>query len=442
MNSRPRGRGRGAIRPSASPFAWASTPPTTSTTSSISRRVIVPNFAAAGRLVEPKAEPKTEITSPAGKEANTSKSNHVNNRGHNRGRGRPKAKGTLQREEQRIIKSEGVFSQGFGDADVSGKRSKLKNIKGDETVVGHLENSINCVGRDFKTEIEDKKEVLKRAPKRENGTLNAYEEHWQSDEEVDKEELDELFRDGFISNLKKCSKMPFVLPSKDEAQFRKLVNKKERREEHMDELMESERKDTQLVNKTHEAKFFAAGDLLQHAISGEGANSIMFFQLPPTSLRTVSADSLQPDQLSQTVTASNPPNLTKTQRHCLDGMPTGVQIGKLQFYRSGRVMMNIGGQQMDIAEAIQSNCYEALLRIETESLSQPSASLPTTSLTGTQHKRQFPELNSGAPFVNPSTAFARPSNRIANNAQLLGEVSGQFVCLFDVQRSSIDNGYC
>ncbi|KAL3102111.1 hypothetical protein niasHS_003520 [Heterodera schachtii] len=421
--SRPtRGRGRGTVagRTSSSPFAWASAPPTSSS-GSYGKRAIVPNFAAAGRPVELKTEPKTEpkITSPERKGRN-SNLDHINS---NRGKGRPRGKRT-HREEQRIIQSEGIFSQGFGEEDMASKRSKLKNIKGEETVVGRLESPVKGIERTLKTETEDKKEVLRRAPKSEVvDTSNAYARHWQSDEEMDKEELDELLKDGFISDLKKGSKMPFVLPSKDEPQFRKLVNKRGRNE---DAEMEDK------SSKFHQDKFHSAGNSLRQALSN-GSNSVAFFQLPPTSLHPMAID-------SQQLNASNPPNLPKRQ-HSFDGMPTGTQIGKLQFLRSGRVVMNIGGQRMDIAQAIPSNCYETLLRIETESPAQPpSASLPTTSLT--QQKKPFPEFNNGAPFVNPCSAFALPSNRLANSAQLLGEVSGQFVCLFDVQRStSAGNGY-
>jgi hypothetical protein len=42
----------------------------------------------------------------------------------------------------------------------------------------------------------------------------------------------------------------------------------------------------------------------------------------------------------------------------LERFPTGVEIGKLQLMRSGRVMMSIGGTQLDISQAIQSNCCE------------------------------------------------------------------------------------
>lgn len=57
--ARGRGRGRGSAPVAATPFTWASAPPVTTNSSGSSRRSIVPNIAAAGRLVEPKTETKS-----------------------------------------------------------------------------------------------------------------------------------------------------------------------------------------------------------------------------------------------------------------------------------------------------------------------------------------------------------------------------------------------
>jgi hypothetical protein len=47
------------------------------------------------------------------------------------------------------------------------------------------------------------------------------------------------------------------------------------------------------------------------------------------------------------------------QKNSLEAFTTGsTRIGKLQFLRSGKAVLNIGGHQMDISESINSNCFE------------------------------------------------------------------------------------
>lgn len=47
-------------------------------------------------------------------------------------------------------------------------------------------------------------------------------------------------------------------------------------------------------------------------------------------------------------------------KHCLHGLTSGTEIGKLQVLRSGRIIMNIGGHEMDVAESVYSRCFEVL----------------------------------------------------------------------------------
>jgi hypothetical protein len=48
------------------------------------------------------------------------------------------------------------------------------------------------------------------------------------------------------------------------------------------------------------------------------------------------------------------------QQNCLASLSAmgGTQLGKLQFLRSGRAVLRIGGHRVDLAEAIPSNCFE------------------------------------------------------------------------------------
>lgn len=48
----------------------------------------------------------------------------------------------------------------------------------------------------------------------------------------------------------------------------------------------------------------------------------------------------------------------KPEPHCLADLPTGSKIGKLKIMRSGRVIMDINNEVLDVRKAIPSECFE------------------------------------------------------------------------------------
>jgi hypothetical protein len=106
---------------------------------------------------------------------------------------------------------------------------------------------------------EDQKTNVRKKLKLEGqqcDTPTGYEEIWQSDDELDELELNEISKDNvsikenqvminislsilfqFIADLKKANQMPFVLPLNEETQFNRLIrNNKESTSKHDIEL--------------------------------------------------------------------------------------------------------------------------------------------------------------------------------------------------------------
>lgn len=104
----------------------------------------------------------------------------------------------------------------------------------------------------------------------------------------------------------------------------------------------------------------------------------MLFQIPSSIFRMGQCQSMRGENAtidnmmeSSTSTIDQQKNQQQTkqsqkedeQKNCLEFFPAHSKIGKLQFLRSGRIVMNIGGQRMDIAEAIPSDCFEVFWAI-------------------------------------------------------------------------------
>ncbi|VDK49793.1 unnamed protein product, partial [Cylicostephanus goldi] len=117
-----------------------------------------------------------------------------------RGRGRG---GHGGKDRPALIESAGIFSEGLSGADPGHRKIK------DEPDV-----SITRV-----------KEEVKSGTMPGEGYQISYEEIWESDEEADMQELSELFREGFISDLKHGTVLPHVLPLELQPQFVDLMHK-------------------------------------------------------------------------------------------------------------------------------------------------------------------------------------------------------------------------
>lgn len=99
------------------------------------------------------------------------------------------------------------------------------------------------------------------------------------------------------------------------------------------------------------------------------ANELMLLQLPAsldlvhqafnveTSEERMEVDDPKSQQQPSSSTALRP---APQQKHCLDGLPTGVEIGKLQLLKNGQTRLVIGDRVMDVQKAIPSQMFEVV----------------------------------------------------------------------------------
>ncbi|KAI1732828.1 RNA polymerase III RPC4 domain-containing protein [Ditylenchus destructor] len=231
--------------------------------------------------------------------------------------------------------------------------------------------------------------------------MSMYEKYWQSDgEEEDVKEVEDLKKDGFIADLKKCDQMPLVLPAKDEFQFKRLLNRDARKREKAEESTSQTQQVTKMeidhknikaetlsdanddeTNSPMLKRSICAGSTINNLLLNKH-DSLMLFQLP-ASVSAISESlpiSIKSEETNKQQTAVQSTSQSSASQHCLDTFPTGVEIGKLQILRSGRLVMKIGDHSLDVSEAIPSNCFETIVRIETEpSNHAPTLDGPSTS---------------------------------------------------------------
>jgi hypothetical protein len=118
------------------------------------------------------------------------------------------------------------------------------------------------------------------------------------------------------------------------------------------------------MNGNHLTVFELIFYLLEHT------NDLMLLQLPasldvvhqlfskdPTPEETMEVDESKAQQPSSSTAAQPPP---PQQKHCLDGLPTGVEIGKLQLLKNGQTRLIVGDRVMDLQQAISSQMFEVI----------------------------------------------------------------------------------
>lgn len=66
------------------------------------------------------------------------------------------------------------------------------------------------------------------------------------------------------------------------------------------------------------------------------------------------------DQRPQPSSSAGPSqnDYSTTQKHCMDGLPTEAEIGKLQLLKNGQMRLVIGNRVMEMHEAIPSQMFE------------------------------------------------------------------------------------
>uniref|UniRef100_A0A915PG45 Uncharacterized protein n=1 Tax=Meloidogyne floridensis TaxID=298350 RepID=A0A915PG45_9BILA len=371
-----------------------------SNSNSGSRRIVVPNIAAAASRI---LAPKWADTKPNASDA--VKSEHINGESSSvksekgRGRGRPPGRGKGRGgSTKQFIASEGVFSQGIGEDAFGNQRTRGVRLKNkDEEIIGKLESSLqeDTKDEDKLNEKDKEKKAKKKRIKLELSTSeNLYEEFWQSDDELDREELDELCGGSFIADLKKCEQLPFVLPNNEAQQFNRII-KKRRKEDgeecekdvkdiKLKEILSMEEASKQSKICLREEKFQLASNTIQRLANAE------------TRKQNILEDEQQPKKSSN----KSIQELQLKNKNCLELFPSeGTRIGKLQFLRSGKA---------------------TLLRVE---------------VAGRQQQQNSKDINlCGLPF-NLNNGISTSHHSIPGTAHLLGPLPFHFVCSFDIKRA-------
>ncbi|CAK5069243.1 unnamed protein product [Meloidogyne enterolobii] len=231
---------------------------TTLNSNSGSRRIVVPNIAAAASRI---LAPKWADTKPNASDA--VKSEHINGESSSvksekgRGRGRPPGRG----------KGRGGSAKQFIASE-------------DEEIIGKLESSLQEDTKDDdKLNEKDKEKKPKKKKIKLELSENLYEEFWQSDDELDREELDELCGGSFIADLKKCEQLPFVLPNNEAQQFNRIIKKRRKEEDgeeyqkdikdiKLKEILAMEEASKQSKICLREEKFQSAANTIQRLANG------------------------------------------------------------------------------------------------------------------------------------------------------------------------------
>ncbi|CAD5226817.1 unnamed protein product [Bursaphelenchus xylophilus] len=337
------------------------------------KRGPMPNIAAAGRTV--KAEPKQEA-------ATSSKP-----RGRGRGRSEDQGRGRgaagrgvgARRGRANIIQSEAIFTAGLDE----GLARTRRGDTGIERIVGKLERPDRIDDSEEGTEVKNKNGHIKA-----ESSIPTYELEWMSDDEYDREQLSELMQDGFLSDVHRARDAPVVLPSRDTEQFVRLVRKKgtKVKDEPMDvdqsikaEVFSQGTSEAEL-DRISDVGLAEAGEYFKDCIKGT-AQDFLLMQLPASLSHFKNFMAKKEEDNTNATTIDTPikaegfengfvkqeaykADEKGTSSHCLDGIPSNSQIGKVQILKNGRARFIIGGKPMEIRSAIPSNLNEAIVSID------------------------------------------------------------------------------
>ncbi|KAM3722618.1 DNA-directed RNA polymerase III subunit [Dirofilaria immitis] len=315
----------------------------------------LPNLSIAG-----KRETKCESTGTRG-----TRRGGKRERG-GRGRcGRDRDRGTGR---QLFIEQQGIFSSGLND---DGRHNRIKSSVSNEF---HTTN----LGRMKKVDPEDVK-------KERDVNAITYESEWLSDEEFDSKELQELLRDGFLSDLKPGKVIPLVLPETEQEQFYHLIKNEASAENgcepmDTDSLPPTKRKKDSLkpesefedVKKPQSKELKTVNALLNPTVTSsrkaatimrkiqkDQDGSLLMLQLPST-LSAIK------DSANQGLLESEE-NTCSTIKHCLDGFANGSKIGKLRIRKEGRMELSFCGMPLDVTCGVSTRYNESVLLIDSES---------------------------------------------------------------------------
>ncbi|CAD6197913.1 unnamed protein product [Caenorhabditis auriculariae] len=305
-------------------------------------------------------------------------------RGGGRGRGERGGRGGGRGGGQGLIQTGGIFSEGLSGG-VVGAKSKDREVLPTFTV---------SKAKQKEAEKEEKKtdETVKACT-----SFRGYEALWESDEEAEEEELKEILKTGFISDLKRGTQLPLVLPTVDETQFINVMHKSVKEELFSDTEEEKLEKkpDLEKIDKKKKALLEAfqeeeANPTLRYSrqaaaalrkINQEGSQrEFMLFQLPsvvgalcrqeaaaavaePQPEDSETPMEVDGEQILPPETAATSSSPTKSPNDSI--LPPGKTIGKLMVTKRGKVLLKIGEHVMDVTKTIPGGQRQAIVMLET-----------------------------------------------------------------------------
>ncbi|CAI2314575.1 unnamed protein product [Caenorhabditis sp. 36 PRJEB53466] len=312
-----------------------------------------PNLSLAGKREAPSSQKQ-------------SRGGGAQNRGGGRGRGRGRGAGPRQKQE--LIQTGGVFSEGLGGEFPTRK----KNTDADGAQFSYSRRENVAGGASSSTATAEKKEE-KKVPMNMEGkaSFQGWDELWRSDDEGDEEELNALHPKGFISNLKRGTIMPVVLPLEDQPQFLNVINKSARLALEEDDEIDEKKYSVDAVKSDRQT----AEQLI--AMLESSNTDFLHLQLPSV-VGSICNKIEQQDETPMEVDDPNNeipsgPAPAPTPRFSL---PESRRIGKLQVTRKGRLLLKIGGHSIDISSKPMAGKQQGTVLLEVdqtaESQSAPS----------------------------------------------------------------------
>ncbi|CAG9538164.1 unnamed protein product [Cercopithifilaria johnstoni] len=323
----------------------------------------LPNLSIAGKRETKCESTGTKGTRRAGKRERGGRGKYGRNQGRETGR-------------QLFIEQQGIFSSGLND---DGRHKRVKSSISNELCTTSL-------GQVKKVDQED-------AKKESDINSITYESEWLSDEEADNEELQELLRDGFLSDLKPGKVIPLVLPETEQEQFQQLIKKekgvendcrsmdmnfllptkkKRKDNQHLkpecefeEDVKKLQLKELETVNTASDptATSSRRAATIMRKIQEDEDGSILMLQLPST-LSAIKNSASQEDTLGG---PKSEDNTCPTIKHCLDGFANGSKIGKLRIRKGGRMELSFCGMPLDVACGVATRYNESVLLIDPES---------------------------------------------------------------------------
>ncbi|KJH47218.1 hypothetical protein DICVIV_06672 [Dictyocaulus viviparus] len=341
---------------------------------STGRRNILPNLSLAGKREE-KAVPVLLKRKKAGQSR--------------KGRGRESQK---VKERPGLIESSGIFSEGLSCIDSLRRCRSVRNEQAPSSLSRVKEESVNLC---------DSENV--------QSSYISYDELWQSDNEADIEELSDLFKDGFISDIKQATVLPHVLPVVLESQFVELMHN-DVKQNILDQDYDMKREldldiKEHIIRETIEEQMYddetptakrsrKASRILRKMDKGEGHENEFFIIQLPTVLKLLCQEKQSEDKVIFHSSRSNGGSQQTDIEDRIDdascnvyeqttieqmGLPFGRYVGKLVVKKAGHVLLMIGGHSMDVAHTTSQGQHQSIVMVETN----PRASAGPTMENGT-----------------------------------------------------------